>query len=453
MPYISEGQHITSPVSIRDVQQCLGSSSNDLATLCMRPNINMWSVSKPVYFAKVAQLTDADLKTGRTISGYQTSYGIKKRASAAISDYLNTSTGVVKSEPWQYDKPVEDGINVFRLTDFYNYWHTAVCAMWLTLDGKDTMFVPMQTGVAGDTLHFQINFRYLMYEKGAIASQQLFGSCLTYHPHVLFTCLSDSHVYQYVQCALDSQGQSASLPIGSIGGSSSQSGLDINVDTARIYAAMRNETGQERPNCLITSKVWTASLVLLSGDPILGTPSAHTTAGREIVRLEYETGVDRKNFTIIDSKRRYISSMSMTIHIKPATQLGHRNWFYISSISVTAEKLTSDSITFSPIKASMTCPDGDGVVGSSDYGVPDAPAITISDIGSLTFTGTGSVTKSLAISQVLYKMEGVAVSSHPVTCSLTLKSSNYGEWSGTCYLNVVITEVGDWDFDDTSDLT
>ena len=158
MPYISEGQHITSPVSIRDVQRCVPVSlvrtnssthqtehvsSNDLGVLCganigdtvpasdgkgdwtvqSRTEINMWSVSKPVYFAKVAQLTDADLKTGRIISGYTTSYGIKKRASTAWSDYVNTSTGAVKSEPWQYDRAVADGVNVFRLTDLYNYWH------------------------------------------------------------------------------------------------------------------------------------------------------------------------------------------------------------------------------------------------------------------------------------------------------------------------------------------
>ena len=93
----------------------------------MRQNINMWSVSKPVYMAKMQQLTDGDLKTGRVISGYSTSYGIKKRKSNVWGDFIDIASsqnyGSIKSEVWQYDRAVLDGVNYFRLTDFYNYWH------------------------------------------------------------------------------------------------------------------------------------------------------------------------------------------------------------------------------------------------------------------------------------------------------------------------------------------
>lgn len=48
MPYNSETGIISAPVSIDDVKQVLGESSNDLATLCKSANINMWAKYKPV---------------------------------------------------------------------------------------------------------------------------------------------------------------------------------------------------------------------------------------------------------------------------------------------------------------------------------------------------------------------------------------------------------------------
>lgn len=48
MPYNSETGIISAPVSIDDVKQVLGESSNDLATLCKSENINIWSKYKPI---------------------------------------------------------------------------------------------------------------------------------------------------------------------------------------------------------------------------------------------------------------------------------------------------------------------------------------------------------------------------------------------------------------------
>lgn len=48
MPYNSENGIISAPVSIDDVKQALGESSNDLATLCKSENINIWSKYKPI---------------------------------------------------------------------------------------------------------------------------------------------------------------------------------------------------------------------------------------------------------------------------------------------------------------------------------------------------------------------------------------------------------------------
>lgn len=48
MPYNNQNGIISAPVSIDDVKQALGESSNDLATLCKSENINIWSKYKPI---------------------------------------------------------------------------------------------------------------------------------------------------------------------------------------------------------------------------------------------------------------------------------------------------------------------------------------------------------------------------------------------------------------------
>ena len=48
MSYNSKTGIISAPVSIDDVKQALGESSNDLSTLCKSENINIWSKYKPI---------------------------------------------------------------------------------------------------------------------------------------------------------------------------------------------------------------------------------------------------------------------------------------------------------------------------------------------------------------------------------------------------------------------
>ena len=48
MSYNSDSGIVSAPVSIDDVKQALGESSNDLATLCKSENINIWSKYKPI---------------------------------------------------------------------------------------------------------------------------------------------------------------------------------------------------------------------------------------------------------------------------------------------------------------------------------------------------------------------------------------------------------------------
>lgn len=428
MAYISEGEHISTPVAIADVQRCLGVGSGDLGTLCMSQYINMWSVSKPVYFPKVAQLTDADLKTGRTISGYTTSYGIKKRASTAWSDYVNTSTGAVKSEPWQYDRAVADGVNVFRLTDFYNYWHTARCAMTLTLDGKDKVVVPASVSGSGDILHYMINFLYMLYSYGCISAQQLFGACLTYHPSVILTCYRDSHMWHYVK--------SSSLTMAEIGAGSTQSGADINIDTADLRAAMIHDNGGSSygvPRCLDNGTQWEACMVLISGNAIAGSETEHTVkdSGRTIVRLEYLEGLDRNTFTLVSGKFSYISAMSIAVTLKKDSTT---NWYYIDELTVTATKVTTASMAFT-VKGMLSCQIG--MVSVSGVAI-DQQSVTVENYASTTFAAqSGSVTNTLQIPRTTYKPERDADPSGSRFCTGYLIFKNqYGDWSGTFTIDV-----------------
>ena len=74
MPYNSNTGIISAPVSIDDVKQALGESSNDLATLCKSENINIWSRYKPISckgdFKEYPIREDSDEKATSSYSKY-----------------------------------------------------------------------------------------------------------------------------------------------------------------------------------------------------------------------------------------------------------------------------------------------------------------------------------------------------------------------------------------------
>lgn len=74
MSYNSDSGIISAPVSIDDVKQALGESSNDLATLCKSDNINIWSKYKPISckgeFKEYPIREDSDEKATSSYSNY-----------------------------------------------------------------------------------------------------------------------------------------------------------------------------------------------------------------------------------------------------------------------------------------------------------------------------------------------------------------------------------------------
>lgn len=439
MPYIANGNHITSPVSIYDVQQCLGSGSPDLATLCMRQNINMWSVSKPVYFPKVQPLTEADLKTGRVISGYSTSFGIKKRQSNVWGDFIDIGAssqnyGEIKSEVWQYDRAVQDGVNCFRLSDFYNYWHEAVCAMTIALDGKTSVAVPSSQGGTGDVLHYTLNFKYWLYDEGSINPQQLFGACVNYYPTVILTCYYSGGAYRYAKSSRIEGTADEYLTIGDIGASSSQSGASINIDMAEVADVMvRQQGARYQSDCFINGRQWSACFVL-TNVPLAGTTASWEPSGKDIVRLEFAAGVDRNTFNVISGKYSYISAMSMTVTLKKMTNTTDQ--YYIDSIVISATKVTSAQMVFT-VTGTLTCQIG--VVRVA--GQTDAQSVNVSNyLQGLTFpqgsTGSVSVTPSVTSTTYIVERETDPYS-HQKLCTGNLSLHNtYGDWNGNFSIDV-----------------
>ena len=115
---------ITAPIGLVDVQQVLGESSTDLATLCKSSKINKWSAKKPIYYPtqtnpKVQQLTDAEFKNqnyGLVIDNGMAHYAAEiVRLSAAQTDFRYVAVNAP-----------------YRLSDFNGYNHNL--DSWFTLD-------------------------------------------------------------------------------------------------------------------------------------------------------------------------------------------------------------------------------------------------------------------------------------------------------------------------------
>ena len=118
MPYNSENGIISAPVSIDDVKQALGESSNDLATLCKSENINMWSLYKPSINPDI--YSDNAYKGGLTITNI-----LLKELSIWFGIDDDRSCAII------YEKPYGGKKSPYRLGDFRYYFHKAVCQFYL----------------------------------------------------------------------------------------------------------------------------------------------------------------------------------------------------------------------------------------------------------------------------------------------------------------------------------
>ncbi|MBR2778475.1 MAG: hypothetical protein IKD75_15525 [Prevotella sp.] len=421
MGYNSSTGLIYSPVSIYDVQRCFGLSSPDLATLILNGNINMWSDIKPIYQIKKTQLSAADRANPRTIAGFKTGAGIKKWAST-WADYIDgkdISTGSVVSQVWALDRPVVDGSCAFRLTDFSGYHHFVgrMFNIYSLFGNIDHLLIPSASGENGTNVAFSFGFTYPVAD-GSIMASQLFGDCLDYYPAVILTNGSTgSNSYQYAK--------TADNPISAY----SNSRVTINVDTAEFASAIASDMNVSNPYSrypLITGTQWTACVVLLSQAlvNIHKVPSSAT-----IVRLEYESGVDRRTLPIKQSKYNNIEWMKMTVTISKVS--GYTRRYKIDSIVVTAKMLTTTSVAF-VINAQLSTPQGTVNVVNTASG----QSINVNGYSNVTFSGTvGEVIKSLGFSETTYDVEATTPGNQLVNGTLTFHNTK-GDFSGTFSIDV-----------------
>lgn len=121
MSYINNDE-IVAPVSIKDLQQALGTSENSLGNIILTAPINKWAKYKPVRVAAVGIINDtqrANVNYG--IINIPTWININKMAYFWFG-INTTSTNYPeigdKAKYWDYDKPTGGTSSPFRLADF-----------------------------------------------------------------------------------------------------------------------------------------------------------------------------------------------------------------------------------------------------------------------------------------------------------------------------------------------
>lgn len=115
--------NVTPPngVSVRDVQQALGVSAQDVGSLCRSLVINKWAKYKPVKVANVViPITDAQRKAAN--------YGFSVGSVTGSPDTIAKMSAA--SSAWTYDRPSSG--YPYRLTDYVQYYKFAKCPMQLS---------------------------------------------------------------------------------------------------------------------------------------------------------------------------------------------------------------------------------------------------------------------------------------------------------------------------------
>lgn len=118
MAYDSTNQIVVAPVSVADVQKALGTSANDVGSLCSSLLINKWAWYKPIMYPTVAILTESMRQTKY--------YGLFFRENTDAENLLKSSSPTVdmfnaaasSSYEWSYIRPMGGGQSPYRLADF-----------------------------------------------------------------------------------------------------------------------------------------------------------------------------------------------------------------------------------------------------------------------------------------------------------------------------------------------
>ena len=428
----------TTAVGIGDIQQCLGCGSGDIGTLSMRPNINMWSNIKPVYNSKVGELSDTDRATARVITGFKTGGGIKKwEGTYAQYKADMDSQGNPGSQLWEYDKPLNDGVCAFRISDFKGYYHFVqnVLTIYDYLDNLDGIPIPSTDVQAsqGKIIDFKL---YTRIVDGCIRPKVMFGDVANYYPCIVMT-YGSSGSFHYAK--------TTDARISDLWDSTDADGnLDatIHINTAEFASAIASDYRSAYPSVsdpyavapLKTGSYWTICMVL-SSRKLTGASGAsyhNFASGDKIVRLEYSANIDRWTEQLKQSKFTVISSMSMNIRFARESTKKNGHWVYrIAFVDVTAQKTTSESITFQ-LGGMFQCQIGNVSIpnGGEEY---DGHPLEV-NLGSVTFTGSGAKTQTI-YPNVYYEVTSETAGNQLLNGSLTFYHATIGTFKGGWSVN------------------
>lgn len=330
------GTYLYKPVSMSDVKSAIGSSSNDLATLCTSTAINMWAKYKPIYHSGVGALTNAQFAEdlgGQ--SGYRIKYGIKRPNSYGVTDLVQS--GVIQNRPWTYNRPSGGTNSPYRLSDFvssensYGYSIRAICPIRMQLSTSDGFLpVPTQSN-DGATLSFYFLFgpasnfppnRVWLKEHSIDVSELFSSSELNYYPTILLNYKEGNVIKQYYK--------SEDNNLSTIFNSRNYVGrVEINTKTFRdvIGEGSWFNEGEE----------WSI-VFFLSQYKIPGTAASHDLNSGNITRLQYEGTkvLGSPDFFLAHVRRTtWVDDMvSLKATITITKRSGYTNQYYVSSVTV-----------------------------------------------------------------------------------------------------------------------
>lgn len=355
--YVDTSKTPNEGVGIYDVQRALSTNRQDLGELCTHQNINIWAKFKPIYHTGVAALKNSQRHdNSHSVPGYTISWGIKKPSSVAWASYINAQ-GVVQSGLWGYDKPTGGTASPYRLTDYaevndsgvvtgHGYDRNAKPPIQFILPSESTMNVPYtpQSGKSGSILMFMFTFQNGVVgwsSNTCLSLGDVFSDVLDYYPTVILTCYSGGRVYEYSKSG-DSKIRTYTGNVNPI--------VQVPVDTNELALAAQADGASPHSGPLADNAKWTACMVLTSGK-IEGTVESHIINNKEITRLEYTTGADRKDFTVRNiSNLDYITSLSYTVTlIRTST-----GYYYINNIYVSMTMEAGRTASFN-VNATFTC--------------------------------------------------------------------------------------------------
>lgn len=356
---------ISPPVSVYDIQGALGTGQTDVGSLCKHANINMWARFKPIYCAGVTPLKNSQRdNTGHVVTGYAISWGIMKPTAMSWSDYIDTTTGVVKSGKWLYDRPTGGAASPYRLTDFveidnngattgYGYLHQAVCPITFHFPVDDTLEVPYQQNYDGTVLSFLFTFqngvtgwsaRYCMY------LADIFSAELDFYPTVIMTIKNGGRIYEYAK----SGDHKLNYYTGNV-----DPYVQVLVNTKDICESVAADGGGYHTGPLVNGEIWTCCMVLTSLH-VPGTAASHTVNSGSIRRLEYSDGADIRYLSVFNTTP--IDDVTALLYTITITKSG--SYYYVSALTATITT-TSGGAMYLTIDASFTCLVG--VIGGTGW--------------------------------------------------------------------------------------